>query len=365
MPPLLLRKVDSTGSLSSVTSSPDSSLRKKMKSPRELPPLCIPPRRRSTSSDGSGPPPLLRSRSNSSDAGSSSAVSSSQPNRRRTKSYGSPQPQQQPSPRPPPPEKNDLDVKLQRAILQYGSTDARVGDLWNAMGNTYFRAGDLKGAIRAYKSAALCGEGPHVATANLNLGTAYWNTLQVKKAIDYLLKALKGFQGDLAAEAKSPLESLEVASCYHQLGLAYSLEESYGKASTAIEKALDIRVRVLGPHSPATARTMDAAGRVHMMRGDYGRALSYHEQALGHLTNAGFSPVGTLENLAAVYKGQGEHTAVVHMYVQIVHYLKSNWMTQPAPKPLREFLLKLAQAYENVGEMRYADDCRQEAGLMG
>lgn len=256
-------------------------------------------------------------------------------------------------------------MKLQRAILQYGSSDPRVGDLWNAMGNTYFRAGDLKGAIRAYKSAALCGEGPHVATACLNLGTAYWNLMQVKKATEYLQKALGAFQTDLAAEGKSTMESLEVASCYHQLGLAYSLEESYGKACTAMELALDIRVRVLGAHSPITARTMDAAGRVQLMRGDVGRALSYHEQALNILTQAGFSPVGTLENLAAVYQTQGDYTAVVHMYVQIVHYLKSNWIAQPAPGPLRDGLVKLADAYEKVGELGYAEDCRNEADILG
>ena len=359
MPPLLLRKVDSTGSLSSVASSPDSSFRKRLKSPRELPPLGVPSRRR-LSSDGSGPPPLQRSRSNSSDIGGSS-INTQPPNRRRTKSFGS---ATTPLPKPPA-EKNDLDMKLQRAILQYGSSDPRVGDLWNAMGNTYFRAGDLKGAIRAYKSSASCGAGPHVATACLNLGTAYWNLMQVKKATEYLQKALNAFQTDLAAEGKSPLDSLEVASCYHQLGLAYSLEESYGKACTSMELALDIRVRVLGAHSPITARTMDAAGRVQMMRGDLGRALSYHEQALNILTQAGFSPVGTLENLAAVYQTQGDYTAVVHMYVQIVHYLKSNWMSQPAPGPLRDGLFKLADAYERVGELRYADDCRNEAEILG
>jgi len=255
-------------------------------------------------------------------------------------------------------------MKLQRAILQYGSSDPRVGELWNAIGNTHFRSGDLKGAVRAYKSATLCGNGPHVATAYLNLGTSYWNSLQVKKSIEYLLRGLKGFQTDLAAEGKSPMESLEVASCYHQLGLAYSLEESFGKASISIEKALDIRVRVLGAHSPATARTMDAAGRVLLMRGNISRALSYHEQALAILTQAGFSPVGTLYNLVAVYTAQGDHTAVVHMYVQIVHYLKSNWVTQPAPGPLREYLIKLADAYEKVGEIRYAEDCRNEAELL-
>lgn len=360
MPPLLLRKVDSSGSLSSVASSPGSTFRKKLASPRDLPPLGIPPRRR-LSSDGSGPPPLQRSRSNSSDVSGSSTPSPSETNRRRTKSYGSPSTT---LPKPPT-EKNDLDMKLQRAILQYGSSDPRVGDLWNAMGNTYFRAGDLKGAIRAYKNAALCGKGLHVATACLNLGTAYWNLMQVKKATEYLQKALAAFQTDLAAEGKSPMESLEVASCYHQLGLAYSLEESYGKACTAMEMALDIRVRVLGAHSPITARTMDAAGRVQMMRGDVGRALSYHEQALGILTQAGFSPVGTLENLAAVYETQGDYTAVVHMYVQVVHYLKSNWMTQPAPGPLRDSLMKLANAYEQLGELRYAEDCRSEAELLG
>ena len=364
MPPMVLRKVDSTGSLSSVTSSPDSTIRKKLRSPRELPPLSIPPRRR-LSSDGSGPPPLQRSRSNSSDIGSSSSSSSSSGslgNRRRTKSYGSPQ--SAPLPKPPT-EKHDLDMKLQRAILQYGSSDPRVGELWNAIGNTYFRAGDLKGAIRAYKSAAVCGQGPHVATACLNLGTSYWNIMQVKKATEYLLKALKEFQTALAVEGKSPLESLEIASCYHQLGLAYSLEESYGKASTSMEKALEIRTRVLGAHSPVTARTMDAAGRVQMMRGDFSRALSYHEQALGVLTQAGFSPVATLENLAAVYTAQGDFTAVVHMYVQVVHYLKANWMAQPAPGPLRDSLRKLANAYEQVGELRYAEDCRSEADLLG
>ena len=110
---------------------------------------------------------------------------------------------------------------------------------------------------------------------------------------------------------------------------------------------------------------MDAAGRVQMMRGDFGRALSYHERALAILSQIGFSPVATLDNLAAVYTAQGDLMAVVHMYVQIVHWIKAHWAAQPAPEPLRNFLLKLAQAYEDVGEFRYADDCRNEAELLG
>jgi tetratricopeptide (TPR) repeat protein len=374
MPPLqMLRKSVSTESLYSAASSPESSTRKKPRSlkSRELPPLSLPPRRsRGYSSDHSSPPVLERSRSSSSDSGGGSSPSPiPQANRRRAQSHGSPV-SSAASPPPSTPkrtskEKNDLDMKLQRAILQYGRSDARVGDLWNAMGNTYFRAGDVKGAIRAYKSAALCGEGIHVATAYLNLGTAYWNSMQVKKAIDFLFKALAVFEVSLLNEGKSPLESIEIASCHHQLGLAYSLEESYGKASQSMEKALDIRGRVLGPHNPATARTMDAAGRMHLLRGDVGRAQAYHEQALQILTAAGFSPVTTLEHLATVYQHQKDSTAVVHMYVQIVHWYKAHWMAAPAPRALQESLRKLARAYEQVGEGRYAEDCRSEADLLG
>lgn len=132
-----------------------------------------------------------------------------------------------------------------------------------------------------------------------------------------------------------------------------------------MEQALEIRTKALGARNPATARTMDAAGRIQRMRGDFGRALSYHDQALSILSQAGFSPVGTLENIAAVYSEQGDFTAVVHMYVQVVHYLKANWLNQPAPGPLREGLMKLANAYEKVGELGYAEDCRSEADLLG
>jgi tetratricopeptide (TPR) repeat protein len=196
--------------------------------------------------------------------------------------------------------------------------------------------------------------------------------MQVRKSIEYLQRALDAFQTNLAAEVdaedcklSSPRDSLDVASCYHQLGLAHALQESYGKACTAVEQALEIRGRLVGWHSPLTARTLDAVGRIYTLRGDYQRALTYHEQALTVFSQAGLSPVTTLEHMAAVYTAQGDWTGVVHMYVQIVYYLKSNWIVQPAPVLLKKGLEELAQAYEKVGESRYADDCRQEAELLG
>jgi tetratricopeptide (TPR) repeat protein len=260
-----------------------------------------------------------------------------------------------------------LEAELQKNKLLYGKQDVSVGKLWNAIGNSQFRHGNHRAAIQAYKQAGSCDPGPHTATAHLNLGTVYWNLLKVDKSIKYLQQALVAFD-ELSSAA-----SLDAASCHHQLGLAYSLQHRFDEALRAMETACRMRAALLGTNDPTTARTLDALGKVHLMRGDMPRALTCHEQALYALRLARFPATSTLENIAAVHMRRGDFAAAIHIYVQVVDIHKSTWQHQndslesnrssssSTAEQYYESLHQLAMSYDHVGETQYADHCRREA----
>eukprot|EP00522_Entomoneis_paludosa_P014608 CAMPEP_0172444626 /NCGR_PEP_ID=MMETSP1065-20121228/4643_1 /TAXON_ID=265537 /ORGANISM="Amphiprora paludosa, Strain CCMP125" /LENGTH=412 /DNA_ID=CAMNT_0013195235 /DNA_START=214 /DNA_END=1452 /DNA_ORIENTATION=+ len=263
--------------------------------------------------------------------------------------------------------------KLRKAIKRNGEKDPSVGAIYTALGNLHFRENRISEAINSYKGAIECRDGPHSATACLNLGTAYWNQLDVPEATKYLKKALKALQNSCARQGLSPEICPEVASCHHQLGLVYALGNHYEAAVYEIETACRMRLAMYGSCHPMTARTIDAAGRIHTLRGEYDQALHCHEQALTVLQGTPYA-TAALDNIAMAHMGRGDILAAVHIFVEIVQSIKVVWhaeMTKPfyqrhqqVGQELASFLKKLADAYRKLRHDAYADQCMEEANLV-
>lgn len=263
--------------------------------------------------------------------------------------------------------------KLRKTIKRFGEKDAAVGAIYTALGNLHFRESRMNEAISSYKVAIDCCHGPHSATACLNLGTAYWNQLDVTQATKYMTKAMKALQQDCLQRGASPELCPEVASCHHQLGLVYALGNQYEAAVNEIEIACRMRLAMYGSAHPMTARTLDAAGRIHSLRGEFDQALHCHEQALTVLHGTPYA-TATLENIAMAHAGRGDFLAAVHIFVDIVTFMKTMWhremakpyyeRNQSAAQQLSSYLLKLGNAYKKVHHHAYANQCIDEADFV-
>mmetsp|Transcript_22752 Transcript_22752/g.63271 ORF Transcript_22752/g.63271 Transcript_22752/m.63271 type:complete len:425 (+) Transcript_22752:139-1413(+) len=263
--------------------------------------------------------------------------------------------------------------KLRKAIKRYGEKDPSVAAIYTALGNLHFREGRISEAINSYKGAIDCREGPHSATAYLNLGTAYWNQMDVPQATHYLKKALKHLKRGCSLRGVSPELCPEVASCHHQLGLVYALGHQNEAAVREIETACRMRLAMYGAAHPMTARTLDAAGRIHTLRGDYDQALHCHEQALTVLQGTPYA-ASTLENIAMAHTGRGDVLAAVHVYVEIVQSMKALWhfeMSKPyyqrnqgVAQQLSDYLGKLGESYRKLRHDAYAHQCKEEAEMV-
>ena len=270
-------------------------------------------------------------------------------------------------------ESDRLMRKLRKTIKSVGDRDPAVGKIYTSLGNLHFREGRINEAINSYKGAIECREGPHSATACLNLGTAYWNQVNVPEAIKYLQQALKEFEQGCSRSGTSPELNPEIASCHHQLGLAYALGKEYESAVFEIESACRMRLAMYGSAHPMTARTLDAAGRIHTLRGEFDHALHCHEQALTVLQGTPHA-IATLDNIASAHMGRGDILAAVHMYVEIVQSLKSRWHSEmtkgyydrdpSVSQDLADYLHKLGESYRRLRHDAYADHCFEEANMV-
>ena len=180
-------------------------------------------------------------------------------------------------------------------------------------------------AIHAYQKALECTEGgnsDHIAASYGNIGTVCWSTGDLKMSVKCLEKALKLRREAEKANGGDPEMSITIASSYHQLGLARSLKQEYGKALEALRHALKIRETVLGNKSIEVARSLDAIGKVHLYRGDADDALTCHQTAYAiwfDSSGGEHSPALTasLMNIAAAHMARKDYDQATSFYLAV------------------------------------------------
>jgi CHAT domain-containing protein/tetratricopeptide (TPR) repeat protein len=113
-------------------------------------------------------------------------------------------------------------------------------------------------------------------------------------------------------------ESIEIAECLYDLGMAYDDQGAYGKAEAAYQRALTIRVETLGSVHADVALSLNNLALVYQARGQYTkaelllkRALSIREKVLDPHHPA---VAGSLNNLASLYDDQGAYGKAEPLY---------------------------------------------------
>jgi tetratricopeptide (TPR) repeat protein len=299
-----------------------------------------------------------------------------------------------------------LHSTLQMRLHRHGANHPLVAEVWNRLGNYFFRSRTYQQALECYREAVRCctstssgssiiifggsnGEGTEqerddeaketaaasmnqLATAYRSMGATHWATGKSNLAIPFLHKALDVYEThDVFAKHRSKHVFLAVASTWHQLGLALSLQQSYDDALKALWQAKSIREQVLGPRHVEVGRTVDAIGKVFCFQGNFDAALTCHQDALAikraaakKSTSASSTPansgvVTSLMNLAALHQVRGESSQAIHLYEQVLRMQMAalvqgrsssgnkSWLLVRAAMEVGETLLLLSDLFDN------------------
>ena len=140
--------------------------------------------------------------------------------------------------------------------------------------------------------------------ASLNsLASVYRNQKWYEEALDLYERAL-----DVKLKVLGE-EHPDVASTLNGMANVYQMQGRYEEALDLYERALDVELKVLGEEHPDVASTLNGMANVYLMQGRYEEALEFYERALAMEQKAlgeehpGVAP--TLNNMAVVYQKQG------------------------------------------------------------
>lgn len=274
---------------------------------------------------------------------------------------------------------NDLE-SLKRAIKgmreKYGDVDFRVGQVWNHIGNFFFRQQDYPRALDAYKGAVMCHEGnnAHIGAAYGNIGTVYWTTGDLTNAVTFLNKALEMHRYMESVNGLDPDSSSEVSNSLYQIGLALSLQKEYETAMGTLKYCLRVREKTLGTMHLDLARTIDAIGKIHLLLGELDDAMDCHQRALsmkcGLVRNSDSAVITSLMNIAAVHQARELYDDAIFAYLAVLSVQKQNFVECKdeaiAPRFAREAgetLQVLAQLHRQNGDHQASFISAQESLL--
>ena len=274
---------------------------------------------------------------------------------------------------------DSLYATLRMRMQNFGPCDFRVGQTWNLIGNFHFRRQECEEAIDAYEEAIECKEGyeelsdsDHIAAAYGNIGTVCWSTGDMQRSVTCLQKSLDLRVESEAAHGRDPGNSLAVATSYHQLGLALSLNHEHEKALDAFNRALRIREKALGRKSVEVARTLDAIGKVHLFRGHVDEAMKCHQEAYAtkYEITGDHSPtvVTSLMNIGAAHIARENYKEAIFTYLAVRNSQTSELEKENGGPNTGRLLIEagetnqiIADLYRRSGEAKNAEVVAQEA----
>ncbi len=178
--------------------------------------------------------------------------------------------------------------------------------------------------------------------------------LKVRTALD---RAAERIEGKFAAQ---PL--LE-ATIRKTIGQTYEDLSLYNEAKLQLQRAFDLRRRVLGETHPDTLDGMDSLANVYERNGEFVEAEMLYEKALAlersvlgeehHIT------LSSMTGLAAVYGGQGKYAKAEELYKQILEVQRR--VQKPDDNLTMQTMGNLAATYHYQAKFAQAEPAYEEA----
>lgn len=194
-------------------------------------------------------------------------------------------------------------LRIRQKILGEGHSD--IAYVQSMLGLCYYRRGNFDQSIASLEEALASFENVYgknhnmVGSTNLNLGMVRVESEQYQAAIGNFLSALRIWK-QLFGES-----SRQVLSIYNNLGMSYLRLDQHKNAQEAFEKAYELVVEKYPTYHPYPARIASNLGRTHRALLQFPEALSWHQQALGHLVpDLDTDPYASLPSLQGPIAGE-------------------------------------------------------------
>jgi CHAT domain-containing protein/Tfp pilus assembly protein PilF len=154
-----------------------------------------------------------------------------------------------------------------------------------------------------------------------------------------------------------------VVATVNNLAILYQLIGDYTKSEPLFQRTLTIKEKALGSEHPDVARLLNNLAFLYKSRGDYAkaeplylRALIIKERALGPEHH---DVASTLNNLAFLYKSRGDYAKVEPLYKRVLTILEK--AVGPEYSDVVSALNNLAILYRNRGDYAKAEPLYERA----
>ncbi len=155
-----------------------------------------------------------------------------------------------------------------------------------------------------------------------------------------------------------------LGTAFHSAGLIYD-GWAKDKARIAFERALRLRVDVLGEQHPYTATTLTSTGAAYRDDSDFGdlnTAIVLHERALRICKDTlGLHPTtaNTMVSMGAAYCKKRQYKEAIELYKQALHIHERvvGWMHRDTAR----VILNISTAYYDLGDFEKAEELGLEA----
>ncbi|PCJ28981.1 MAG: hypothetical protein COA94_03080, partial [Rickettsiales bacterium] len=150
----------------------------------------------------------------------------------------------------------------------------------------------------------------------------------------------------------------DLAASYNSLGNAYDLKGNYDKAIEYHDLALTIRLQAYANSlsHPEIAASYNNLGNAYNAKGEYGQAIIYHKQALAirqeaYVSNPNHPDLATsFNNLGNAYERKGEYDQAILYHEQALGVMQKAYTSTPHHPDLATSFNNLGNAYEKKGE---------------
>jgi len=237
------------------------------------------------------------------------------------------------------------------------------GIAYNNIGNAYKNQGQYKKALECHLKALqilrrVCGDDdPYVGLSYNNIGSIYYSQGQYSSAIEYHSKALeleRSVYGD-----KNP----NAAIMYGNIGSVYQSQGEYNKALEYYSKALEIERSTFGDNHPAVAASKINVGNIFCKQGKFEKAREHYSKALeiqkSIYGNNHPDVARSYNSLANVYDEQGEYKKALACYSEALEIRKSVY-GDDHPDVATSYCF-IGSAYDTQGEYNKAIEYHSKA----
>ncbi|MDE6310406.1 MAG: tetratricopeptide repeat protein, partial [Muribaculaceae bacterium] len=176
-------------------------------------------------------------------------------------------------------------------------------------------------------------------------------------ALSYYQKALN------AAIQQSGENNAITATCYNNIGYAYSSMSKYQQALEYYQKSLKIWQEIHGENHPDVATSYNNLGMLYSSRGDYQHALEYNQKALkiwSEIYGEKHPDVATsYNNIGAIYSSLGESQQALE-YLQKALSIRLDVFGENHPDVATSYN-NIGYAYNSLGKYQQALEHYQKA----